>query len=260
MSGRTAMSERERQAAERQALLNGYLAAYRRLRPNGPDLDLSFERGWWIFMTGSGPSRVRTTEFVAMKKEPRNDAGTAPGEWPMTETWPDHKIRELWRAAGGSFYGPNVEHADMEEAKFLPFMRALLLDAVSAETQRCAKAVAEMRNQRHAYRRILGDPKAILPQHGHWASPFVDDVTLNELRHAQPLELWTEAEGPVLWWRFPIEEPPYIGTPLDRGHTVELHTQDSLEPRVAARCSIGGWPGYHTHWTRIVLPEDPGRG
>lgn len=68
MSGRTAMSERERQAAERQALLNGYLAAYRRLRPNGPDLDLSFERGWWIFREPLVISRVRTTEFVAMKK------------------------------------------------------------------------------------------------------------------------------------------------------------------------------------------------
>jgi hypothetical protein len=31
-----------------------------------------------------------------------------------------------------------------------------------------------------------------------------------------------------------LEEPPYAGTPLD-----------------------GGWPGYHTHWTPILIPESP---
>lgn len=41
-----------------------------------------------------------------------------------------------------------------------------------------------------------------------------------------------EDMGAVLWWRFPIIEPPYVGAPLD---------QD--------------WPGYHTHFT--VLPERP---
>ena len=111
-----------------------------------------------------------------------------------------------------------------------------ILAAVAAETARCAKAVAEMRNQRHAYRRIIGDPKARLPGNEHWALPFVDDITLGELRQAQPLDQWHEADGDVLWWRFPIEEPPYVGSPLDTR-----------------------WPGYHTHWTRIVLPADPDR-
>lgn len=72
---------------------------------------------------------------------------------------------------------------------------------------------------------------------------------------ARPLSEWHEGIGPVLWWKFPITEAPYVGSPLDLGHTVELHTHDSAEgPRIAARTTIGGWPGYHTHWTPILKP------
>ena len=51
---------------------------------------------------------------------------------------------------------------------------------------------------------------------------------------ARPLDEWHEDDGDVLWWRFPIEEPPYVGSPL---------------------CS--DWPGYHTHFTRICCPTGP---
>lgn len=50
----------------------------------------------------------------------------------------------------------------------------------------------------------------------------------------RPLEEWGEDYGDVLWWVFPIEEPPYVGSPLDEN-----------------------WPGYHTHWTPIDVPEPP---
>lgn len=48
------------------------------------------------------------------------------------------------------------------------------------------------------------------------------------------LEEWHEGVGDVLWWRFPISEPPYVGSPLDTE-----------------------WPGYHTHWQRITSPSAP---
>ena len=51
---------------------------------------------------------------------------------------------------------------------------------------------------------------------------------------ARPLEEWGEDYGDVLWWKFPIEEPPHVGSPLD-----------------------ADWPGYHTHWTPITLPRLP---
>jgi hypothetical protein len=51
---------------------------------------------------------------------------------------------------------------------------------------------------------------------------------------ARPLAEWRYGDGPALWWLFPIEEPPYCGTP---------HCSD--------------WPGYHTHWTPVPLPALP---
>ena len=61
---------------------------------------------------------------------------------------------------------------------------------------------------------------------------IANGVTVQECtRH---LEEWHEDYGDVLWWKFPIEEPPYVGSPLDMA-----------------------WPGYHTHWTLIPMPEPP---
>ena len=52
---------------------------------------------------------------------------------------------------------------------------------------------------------------------------------------ARPLELWNDDDGVVLWWVFPIQEPPYVGSPLD-----------------------SEWPGYCTHWTPLPpFPLDP---
>lgn len=48
-------------------------------------------------------------------------------------------------------------------------------------------------------------------------------------------EKWHEDIGPVLWWDFPVEEPPYCGTPLDddfpkyKTHFTELHIPDEVE-------------------------------
>jgi hypothetical protein len=61
---------------------------------------------------------------------------------------------------------------------------------------------------------------------------IADGVTVQEC--ARPLEEWGEDYGDVLWWKFPIEEPPYVGSPLD------------ME-----------WPAYHTHWTPIAMPQPP---
>lgn len=76
---------------------------------------------------------------------------------------------------------------------------------------------------------------------------------MNDLHKARPLEEWHEDHGDVLWWKFPVTEAPYCGSPLDLGHTVELHAQDAQHKM--ARMQVGGWPGYHTHWT--PLPHTP---
>lgn len=46
-------------------------------------------------------------------------------------------------------------------------------------------------------------------------------------------EHWDEDTGDVLWWNFPVEEPPYCGTPLDER-----------------------FPKYKTHFTKIEVPEE----
>jgi hypothetical protein len=78
---------------------------------------------------------------------------------------------------------------------------------------------------------------------------------------ARPLSEWCEKDGDVLWWKFPIEEPPYCGSPLDLGKTVEVETTvrtfTSEEQSPIFRQHVGGWPGYHTHWTPLELPEEP---
>lgn len=68
---------------------------------------------------------------------------------------------------------------------------------------------------------------------------------------ARPLSAWHEDDGPVLWWAFHVQEAPYVGSPLDLGQTVEVHTHAGM----VSRFQVGGWPGYHTHWT--PLPPTP---
>lgn len=46
-------------------------------------------------------------------------------------------------------------------------------------------------------------------------------------------EHWNEDVGDVLWWNFPVEEPPYCGTPLDEH-----------------------FPKYKTHFSTIDMPTE----
>lgn len=75
----------------------------------------------------------------------------------------------------------------------------------------------------------------------------------------RPIEEWHEDHGDVLWWCWRdgawLGEAPYVGSPVDLGHTVECHTHTQNGDSPAARFMVGGWPGYHTHWT--PLPVQP---
>lgn len=85
---------------------------------------------------------------------------------------------------------------------------------------------------------------------------------------ARPIDEYSEDMGPVLWWYFnhgQVEEPPYVGSPLDCGHTVEMRHYVMKEASPGnwvrdvktVRSDVGGWPGYHTHFTLIEAPEAP---
>lgn len=100
----------------------------------------------------------------------------------------------------------------------------------------------------------------------------------------RPIEEYHEDMGDVLWWcweKIPaaegvpgtegrgrwLGEPPYVGSPLDLGQEVLIETctyslvngtTEQVRPyqgTSAQRVNIGGWPGYHTHFT--PLPPFP---
>lgn len=85
---------------------------------------------------------------------------------------------------------------------------------------------------------------------------------LAEILRLRPLDEYHEDLGDVLWWIVPITEAPYCGKPSDCGHTVEIHTSSQHLPedgaaRDVTRIFVGGWPGYHTHWSPLPSVVEP---
>jgi hypothetical protein len=62
---------------------------------------------------------------------------------------------------------------------------------------------------------------------------------IQRLLTVHPRDQYHEDKGPVLWWRFPIQEPPYVGSPTD-----ETWAEHELE-------------GFYTHWSPIPIPMQP---
>lgn len=61
----------------------------------------------------------------------------------------------------------------------------------------------------------------------------------HEMYEVRPRSEWHEDYGDVLWWRFPIVEAPYVGSPL-----CDSWTEHELE-------------GFYTHWSAIPIPAKP---
>lgn len=82
---------------------------------------------------------------------------------------------------------------------------------------------------------------------------------IKALTIARPIAEYDESMGDVLWWKFPIAEPPYVGGPNDLGHEVVVETgvygtDHEGSKRIGSgltRVHAGGWPGYHTHFTTL---------
>jgi len=54
----------------------------------------------------------------------------------------------------------------------------------------------------------------------------------DEVRKLNPREEWHEDFGSVLWWRVPIVEPPYCGSPLEDDFPEDYYTHWSKLPEV----------------------------
>lgn len=120
---------------------------------------------------------------------------------------------------------------------------------------------------------VVPDPEGIRRQHEMLVKLGVKGPQFPSMAEAAddsghsrpfPASWWSEDDGDVLWWCWKdgawLGEPPYVGSPLDLGYTVELHARDAKHHM--HRMNVGGWPGYHTHWTRLPpmppAPEDNG--
>jgi hypothetical protein len=100
-------------------------------------------------------------------------------------------------------------------------MRYLLGLADQASLIRVVFGAAVMLDPRNK----LVDPDADTIEH----HPDVDSAL--GAKTAKPLSEWHEDTGNVLWWSFPVNEPPWCGKPTDRD-----------------------WPG-RTHWTLLLVPN-----
>lgn len=136
--------------------------------------------------------------------------------------WQSARVREA-EAALSILEGKNGEtliraaQRVMADARFAQVEIADLQAALTYAKESQRACVEIMERERVSLARRLNDAEALIRQ--------------LETPVARPIDQWNESHGPALWWWFPIEEPPYAGSPLD-----------------------DDWPGYHTHWTPIVTP------
>ncbi len=100
---------------------------------------------------------------------------------------------------------------------------------------------------------------------------------IERLLIARPANEWHEDLHDVLWWRFPIEEPPYCGSPLDthwQEHELEkafthwspvpiptlargaLKAND-IQTRALYTCSRQGCPGNHLSPYSVCVTQEP---
>jgi hypothetical protein len=78
-----------------------------------------------------------------------------------------------------------------------------------------------------------------------------------DLHRPRPFCDWHEDQGDVLWWRIPISEAPYCGSPICLGRTASISLQvglDLIEDVVIGM--VGGWPfseqdERHLWWTPL---------
>jgi hypothetical protein len=82
-------------------------------------------------------------------------------------------------------------------------------------------------------------------------------------RTLRPFREWHEDHGDVLWWRFPISEAPYVGSPLIIGFTISADLRNQFGEVIStAHADVGGWPfdakdEPHLFWEPFSVPERP---
>jgi hypothetical protein len=55
---------------------------------------------------------------------------------------------------------------------------------------------------------------------------------IERLTTLRPASEWRDDDGDVLWWRMPIQEAPYVGSPLECGWFEDFYTHWTPLPKV----------------------------
>lgn len=110
----------------------------------------------------------------------------------------------------------------------------------SEQCQRVLGHIIDL-SQRGSIMRVIMGCAVMLDPRNQCVDPNADTIEHHphakaglEAKKPRPLSDWTPEAGKVLWWRFPQPDTPWLGEPTDPG-----------------------WPGHHTHWTALVVPEAP---
>lgn len=110
--------------------------------------------------------------------------------------------------------------------------------------------------------RLIDEISKALDDPPYWSREFWRSkaAALAEHCNLHPREEWREDDHDVLWYRLPIKEPPYCGTPnssdwpeCPHGETepCDCRVQDDQRPLLKS--------GYYTHWQRLPpLPQSAG--
>ncbi len=109
------------------------------------------------------------------------------------------------------------------------------IERLTAERDKAWQELNDIRAAIHAdpeestvdeVKRMLAGGKVL--SYSHWDGPRIISL------RPRPRKEWTHEDGDVLWWVFPIDGPPWVGSPLD------TRWDDDL------------W----THWTPFVVPKE----
>ncbi len=113
----------EIEANSRNAMLNAHnIVAGSEANATGDD-PIAFYRSMGDEQVYSGKHVANILELHLSKR-----AANSAGHEPQVR---DSDLRDMWRKAGGAFYGPHIETGSMPEEKLLPFLRSLYTGAKS---------------------------------------------------------------------------------------------------------------------------------
>lgn len=135
-----------------------------------------------------------------------------------------------WSGGGGNWPAQDA-HVRVREA--LEAMRGKRQESTEARTIRRLRALADAYrakalSERDVYRAVEASEAKVQRRYRELRR------TMRVFTTPRPREEWDEGDGPVLWWKLPVCEPPYVGDPRE-----------------------DDFPEYVTHWTPIVDLEEP---